>query len=157
MTWDGGANDISGAPSTRRRVPLALPLLTTLGLAVSAGVFSLVGSLTGVAATSLTLGVLLRTLLVALVVVLAIHMLRVRGGRELPRWMPWVVAAVAYPLVPTTWGGDTMLAGGLGLDGPAAIGVDLAVWMCCAALGRVPSSPDPRVSGDPAVDSLLRR
>lgn len=157
MTWEGGAWDISGAPSQRRRVPILLPLSVTLGLIGAAGVFSLVGSLTGVAATSVTVGVVVRTFLVALVVVLAIHMLRVRGGGGLPRWMPWVVAAVAYPLVPTTWYGETLVAGGFGLKGLTAIGVDFVLWMGCAALGRAPSTSDSRLSGDAAVDSLLKR
>jgi len=157
MSWYDVRVDLSGAGPRRRRPRVGGVLMLAVVLAVGGGVASLVGSLTGAAADSRTLGLVLRTVLVAAFVCVTTHLACRRDAHGLPRSAAWLAGLLGYLLAPTSWVGETMLAAGLGLDGLVAAGGDLLLWLGCLAVGVVAAVPDERRSGDPVVDSLLRR
>lgn len=157
MSWHDGRVDLSGSAPVRRRPALGGILLLGLILAIGGAVGSVIGTLTGVAVGSETLGVIVRSVLVALLVCLTTQVACRRDGHGLGRSAAWGAGVVAYLVAPTSWVGETMMATGFGLEGLAAAFVDLLPWLGCVGLGVIAASPAPGLSGDRVVDSLLRR
>ena len=123
-------HDLHPSPTTRtwttHRVVGAV--LTCVALVVAATIFGIVGSIIGIMALSVTVGAVVRTVLVlgSVILVLTTGYRWSRGG---PRTLWLVAGLVAYVLLPAAWSGKALIATAFGWEGALAWAVDALVWM----------------------------
>ena len=116
---------------TSRRVGGAA--LTTVLLVLGALLFGTVWSVIGIMALSVTIGSVVRTLLVLGVLTLAL-VAGYRWSLGGPRVL-WIASGlIAYLLLPSAWVGKALIATAFGLSGVAAWALDLVVWTVAVVL-----------------------
>lgn len=102
-------------------------------LVLGALLFGTVGSVIGIMALSVTIGSVVRTLLVLGVLTLALvtgYRWSLGGPRAL-----WIASGlIAYLLLPSAWVGKALIATAFGLSGVAAWALDLVVWTVAVVL-----------------------